>query len=47
VLRQEHLVREDPTGLAEPGGVEGLEALVDQMPDVGAATRPVIANRFA
>ena len=47
VLRQEHLVREDPAGFTQPGGVEGLKALVDQLPDVGAAPRPVVANGFS
>jgi hypothetical protein len=47
VLWEEHLVGEDPTGLAETGGIEGLEPFVDEVPDVGTAARPVIADRLA
>ena len=45
-LRQ-HLVAEDAARLAEAGGVEGLEAFVDQRAHGGAAARLVVANRFA
>ena len=47
VLGQQHLVREDAAGLAEPRGIERLKALVDEVPDVGAAARPVVADGFA
>ena len=47
VLRQQHLVGEDAARLAQPRGVERLKALVDQMPDVGAAARAVVADRLA
>src|SRR6185503_3338670 len=44
VLGQQHLVREDAAGLAEAGGIERLEPFVDEMPDVGAAARTVVAD---
>ena len=44
VLRQQHLVGEDATGLAEARGVECLEAFVDEVRDVGAAARPVVPD---
>ena len=47
VLGQQHLVGEDAAGLAEPGGVERLKALVDELPDVGAAARPVVPDGLA
>jgi hypothetical protein len=47
VLRQKHLVRENPAGLTQPGCVEGLKPFVDQVPDVGAAARPVVPNGFS
>ena len=47
VLGQQHLVGEYAAGLAETRGVEGLKPFVDQVPDVGAATRAVIADGFA
>jgi hypothetical protein len=47
VLWEEHLVREDPARLAKTGGVECLESFVDEMTDVGAAPRPIIADRSA
>ena len=47
VLRRQHLVGEDLARLAEPRGVERLESLVDQLPDLGAAVRPVVADRLA
>ena len=46
VLRQQHLVREDVTGLGQAAGVERLKPLVYQLPDLGAATRPVVADRL-
>jgi hypothetical protein len=47
VLWEEHLVREDTARFAETCGVECLKPFVDEMADVGAALRPVIADRFA
>ena len=47
VLGQQHLVGEDAAGFAKPRGVERLKALVDQVPDVGAAAGPVVADGFA
>ena len=47
VLGQQHLVREDTAGLAKPRRIERLKTLVDQVPDVGAAARPIVANGFA
>ena len=47
VLGQQHLVAEDAARLAEPRGVERLESFVDQMVNVGAAARAVVANRLS
>ena len=47
VLGQQHLVGEDAAGFAEPCGVERLKSFVDEVPDVGAAARPVVADRLA
>jgi hypothetical protein len=47
VLWEEHLVREDPAGLAETSGVERLESFVDEVADVVTPARPVIADRSA
>ena len=47
VGRSEHLLGEDVAGLGQPAGVEGLEPAVDQVPDVGAAARPVVLDRFS
>jgi hypothetical protein len=47
VIGRQHLVAEDAAGLAQPGGVEGLEAFIDERPHVGAAARAVVADRTA
>ena len=47
VLGQEHLVCENPARFAKARRVERLKPLLNQMPDIGAAARPVVANRFA
>ena len=47
VLRREHLVGEDLARLRQAAGVERLKPVVDQPRIVGAALRPVVANRFA
>ena len=47
VLGQQHLVGEDAAGFAEPRGIERLKSFVDQVPDVGAAAGPVVADGFA
>jgi hypothetical protein len=47
VLGVEHLVGEDAARLADPGRVEGLEPLVNQMFDVSAAARPVVTDWLA
>ena len=44
--RRQHLVGEDVAGLREPAGVERLEAVLDELPDVGAAARPVVVDGF-
>ena len=46
-LRREHLVGEDVAGLGEPAGVEGLEAALDQLADLGASAWPVILDWLA
>ena len=45
VLRRQHLVGVDAARLAESRGVERLEPLVDERADLGAAARPVVADR--
>ena len=40
----EHLVREDVTGLGQPSGVERLEAVIDELPDFGASSGPVVLD---
>ena len=47
VLRQKHLVGEDSARFAKPRGVESLESFLYQVSDVGAPTRPVIADWLA
>ena len=47
VLRRQHLVGVDVAGLREPAGIERLEPAVDQLPDFGAAARPVILDGFS
>src|SRR5687767_9542952 len=47
VLGGEHLVRKNPARLADAGGVEGLEALVNELTNVRAAARPVVPNLLA
>ena len=47
VLGLQHLVGEDAARFTEPRGVECLEALVNEMPDVGAAAGPVVPDRLA
>ena len=42
--RGQHLVGVDVAGLGEASGVERLEAPLDELPHLGAAGRPVIAN---
>src|SRR5262245_26210299 len=42
VLGQQHFVGEDSAGFTETRGIECLEALVDQLPEIGATARPVI-----
>ncbi len=44
VLGQEHPVGEDPARLAQARGVERLESFVDQVVNVGASTRTVVAD---
>ena len=46
VRRVEHLVGEDVAGLRQAPGVERLKAAVDELPDVGAAARPVVFDRL-
>ena len=43
----EHFLREDSARFRQAAGVECLKAFVDELPDVGAAFGPVIANRLA
>ena len=43
----EHPVGEHLAGLGQAPGVEGLEPPVDQLRDIGATLRAVVANRFA
>src|SRR5581483_5000503 len=45
--RIEHLVCKDLTGLVQTPCVERLEPVVDQVANLGAALRPVVANRLA
>jgi hypothetical protein len=47
VLGQQHLVGEDAARFTEPRSVECLEALVNEMPDVGAAAGPVVPDGLA
>ena len=47
VGRIEHLVGEDVAGLGQAAGIEGLKPAVDQLPDVGAAARPVVLDGFS
>ena len=47
VLRRQHLVGEDVAGLRQPAGVEGLEAAVDELADLGAAAWPVVLDWLA
>ena len=47
VFGEQHLLAEDATGFTEPRRVERLEALVDEVPDVGAAARPVVPDGLA
>ena len=44
VFRRQHLVGEDVAGLRQAAGVERLEAVVDEVPDLGAAARPVVLD---
>ena len=41
---REHLVGVDMARLGQPPGVERLEPALDQLADLGAARRPVVAN---
>ena len=47
MLREEHLVGKDSTGLTEPRGVERLKPFFDEMPDVGASAGPIVSNGLA
>ena len=47
VLGQQHLVGENPARFAQPGGIEGLKPLINQLPHISAATRTVVTNRPA
>ena len=47
VLGRQHLVGEDVAGLGEAAGVERLEAVVDEVPDLGAAAGPVVSDWLA
>ena len=47
VLGRQHLVGEDVAGLRQASGVEGLEAAVDELADLGAAARPVVFDGFS
>ena len=46
-LGREHLVGKDVARFRQPSGIEGLEAAVDQFPNLDAPPGPVIANRLA
>ena len=47
VLRSEHLLREDVTGLGQTPGVERLETAVDEMSDLRAPARTVVLDWLA
>jgi hypothetical protein len=44
VLGQQHFVREDAAGFSETRRIEGLKTFIDELPEIGAAFRPVIPN---
>ncbi len=46
-FRREHLLGVDLAGFRQASGIERLEAVVDQVTDLGAAARPIIFDDLA
>src|SRR5262245_34240946 len=44
VLRQEHLIRKNTARLPESRRVERLKSFFNELMDVSASTRPIVAN---
>ncbi len=47
VLGQQHFLREDAASFAEARRIEGLKAFIDELSEIGAASRPVIPDGLA